>query len=165
MYKVKTNWYFSKNKTLDRFYHNSERFRWSLVLDNEYDDIKSFLPIEELERMDLFINKLFSEIKICTNQILEWSRLIQQQNLSRKELAQKVFEKPKEVKSIFWFALELQQDNNSFQSLYDKIVEFIKNNLSNKRNFDSMRSALLSNLSLNDFPLPKNYKKKKNDDN
>lgn len=57
-FKIKTAWYFTKNKAIDRFFRNAERWVWKLVLDNEYDDLKPLLPAETVARMQRFIAAL-----------------------------------------------------------------------------------------------------------
>lgn len=46
MLKIKTNWYFGLNKSLDKIKSCSERHLWISILKEEYDDIKCFLPPE-----------------------------------------------------------------------------------------------------------------------
>lgn len=44
MLKIKTDWYFTLNHSLDKIKSCSERHLWKSILSEEYDDIKSFLP-------------------------------------------------------------------------------------------------------------------------
>mgnify|MGYP001081301794 CR=1 len=40
MYKIKTQWYFSLNKSLDLLKHRSERHLWQSILEEKFDDVK-----------------------------------------------------------------------------------------------------------------------------
>eukprot|EP01125_Pyxidicula_operculata_P014542 TRINITY_DN4853_c0_g1_i1.p1 TRINITY_DN4853_c0_g1~~TRINITY_DN4853_c0_g1_i1.p1 ORF type:complete len:385 (+),score=50.52 TRINITY_DN4853_c0_g1_i1:74-1228(+) len=65
MFKIKTNWYFSLNKTLDKIKNRSERHLWKSILNEEYDDIKTFLSDDMRVRMDEFAVELNNRIQIA----------------------------------------------------------------------------------------------------
>jgi hypothetical protein len=66
MLKIKTNWYFTLNHSLDKIKSCSERHLWKSILSEEYDDIKSFLP--EKLRYWLLNNCISDIFRVATDQ-------------------------------------------------------------------------------------------------
>jgi hypothetical protein len=57
--------YFEKNKALDRFFRNAERWVWKLVLDNEYDDIKPLLAQQNVQGDTYVLVCVFVCVCVC----------------------------------------------------------------------------------------------------
>eukprot|EP01127_Copromyxa_protea_P022600 TRINITY_DN8192_c0_g1_i1.p1 TRINITY_DN8192_c0_g1~~TRINITY_DN8192_c0_g1_i1.p1 ORF type:complete len:445 (+),score=96.80 TRINITY_DN8192_c0_g1_i1:55-1389(+) len=71
MLKIKTNWYFDLNHSLDKIKSCSERHLWKSILEEKYDDIKSFLPNKLREATDAFSNELDDRINILVHQVID----------------------------------------------------------------------------------------------
>lgn len=76
MYKIKTAWYCELNKTLDlisrsRSLHGSEMNVWKVILEEKYDDLRTWLAEEDRQAMDRFAQDLLKEVGLIPKRLQE----------------------------------------------------------------------------------------------
>ncbi|ELR12940.1 uncharacterized protein ACA1_096000 [Acanthamoeba castellanii str. Neff] len=74
MYKIKTAWYCDLNKTLDlvsrsRSQHGSEMDVWKVILEEKYDDLRTWLAADDRNAMDHFARDLLKEIGLSCRRL------------------------------------------------------------------------------------------------
>jgi T4 RnlA family RNA ligase len=60
MYKLKTTWYsqVNKDRNLIASDKTSEKHMWRVVIEGRYDDIKPYLPSEDVDKLNTFYNEM-----------------------------------------------------------------------------------------------------------
>lgn len=87
MIKIKTNWYFTLNKTLDKIKNCSERHLWKSILNEEYDDIKTFLPPRLRVATDAFGETISEHLSRLVLEIFNALAAADEQKLNGKDFA------------------------------------------------------------------------------
>jgi len=150
MLKIKTNWYFTLNKSLDKIRNCSERHLWISILKEEYDDIKVFLPANLRSEMDAFSIQLNTRIHQATENLLK--KVSEQYDKPKKEFSIWVQKLQPHEKRIVWVIREILEKNGgsiqediAFQ-VRKVLIDFILNNLNNTKNWKATGVPLLDNL-------------------
>jgi T4 RnlA family RNA ligase len=78
MYKIKTRWYCEINRTLDlvssvRSSHGSEMDCWRVILEEKYDDLRTWLSEGDRKAMDHFGQDLISEIAKTARKMFDYA--------------------------------------------------------------------------------------------
>lgn len=150
-YKIKTSWYFSKNKALDHFFRNAERFVWNMVLQNEYDDIKSLLSTETVEQMQRFISALMAAMEASKTRL--WKLFLDHQDLSDAQFATQIIASlgKGSPEGGILYKLRRKQITSETQ-LFEEIVHVTKNGCGgSKKSFDGVQHYLCGSLVLDHF--------------
>lgn len=137
-YKTKTHWYFRYNKLLDKFYRNTERIRWQLVLENTYDDLKPFLPPRDRRIMDDFIADMMGALKSTCNNL--WDRVQQCKDMTDAAFGTAM---TCPEMSVLW---KIRKGVVAKEDLLEPVVALLKTSMSSKKTFDVMRSRLCPNV-------------------
>uniref|UniRef100_A0A6B2L4J3 T4 RNA ligase 1-like N-terminal domain-containing protein n=1 Tax=Arcella intermedia TaxID=1963864 RepID=A0A6B2L4J3_9EUKA len=166
MLKIKTNWYFSLNKSLDKIRRCSERHLWISILKEEYDDIRTFLEPNIRTEIDKFAVELNQRLELATIQFIQNIQLYNDKD--KKAFASYVNSLPGGwQRRVSWIVretiekhnktalLQLEQDSDLRFSVRKALVEYILSNLGTTKAWTSTAVLLLGGLKLNLQKRPK----------
>lgn len=151
MYKIKTNWYFSLNKSLDKIKNCSERHLWKCILNEEFDDLKGYLPEQVRLEMEKFAIKLNNRLNSASIKLFD---LVYEshKDSSRREFAEFIKGQPVYSRKILWAIKDLidqtpEDKKSSIQisSIRNIIIDAVKSTLTNAKSWEGS-VALLDNL-------------------
>jgi len=151
MLKIKTNWYFTLNKSLDKIRNCSERHLWLSILKEEYDDIKSFLPADLRTQMDAFAATLNLHIHQTSERLLK--NVFEQSKIPKKEFSSWVQTLKSHEKRIAWMIREIVETNEGLKQeeilflVRKALIDFIVVNLGTTKNWKATGIPLLDNIS------------------
>jgi len=150
MLKIKTNWYFSLNKSLDKIKNCSERHLWISILKEEYDDIKVFLPTNLRSAMDAFAIQLNVHIHQTTERLMKM--VLEQSGKAKKDFSSWVQKLESHEKRIVWVVRDIieknegsKQEDVAFQ-IRKALIGFILTNLGTSKNWKATGIPLLDNI-------------------
>ena len=140
MIKIKTNWYFELSKKLDLVKNPNEKHLWKFVLDNEYDDVKSFLPAHLRDKYDRFASDLIKNLEATAKRIQQGV-----EDYKKKENTADVQAKNKRIFSD-WVRKEIPEPERAvWYALYegadpiDNVVMTVKRNIGDITKLNKIR--------------------------
>jgi len=143
---------------LQKTRHNNEKFVWTNILNNSYDDMKTYIDPENRLWLDKFAEDLLDICYIVAEEIEKDAKQIMEdcQNDNNK-ISQIVNTKDKSISSIYW---SIMKGKNALENL----VKLILRNID--KHFEEMRT-LLGGINIIDYKPKKeiNFEIKILDDN
>lgn len=162
MYKVKTNWYFTKHRSLSFLKFAGERHVWEAILRETLDDVKPFLPDEIRVAIERFSTDLLAKIRESAERILETVRNSRVCSMERKQFVEQIANKAVGMEravllKVFEEEEILAKSGNSVQltSVVQRVVDAVISCLGSKKAMGKMKS-LTGDLSYETYR-PKNF--------
>jgi RNA ligase len=165
MYKIKTQWYFSLNKSLDLLKHRSERHLWQSILEEKFDDVKAYLPDDLREIMVQFAEDLTANIEKTARRILETVETARKTHTTKKDMARFVSQQPPIEKGLLFKIAELfdTQPSVTVGHVTPILVEHLAMNVGTTKSLLKV-SPLVNNISFAEYTKGKVFNIPKDED-
>eukprot|EP01130_Rhizamoeba_saxonica_P017232 TRINITY_DN8270_c0_g1_i1.p1 TRINITY_DN8270_c0_g1~~TRINITY_DN8270_c0_g1_i1.p1 ORF type:complete len:303 (-),score=47.06 TRINITY_DN8270_c0_g1_i1:24-932(-) len=138
MYKIKTNWYFSINKKLDKIKNGSVRHLWQCVLEEEYDDVKTFLSPTYRRCMDDFVERLGEALVRISHRLMnELKEKVLEQDLENRGKLAEISRTCDMPQKLFWSLIDNYHKSDLNFITRKLLVDYILSNLSTYKKFES----------------------------
>jgi len=143
MIKVKTMWYYNLSRGLSvETNSNSEKFLWKTILENKYDDAKSFIAIDERPTLDKFAEELVNRLEDKSISMKKEVNVFKQNGSDKKTFTDWV--KNKEHDGLYWQLF--LEDSNPTEVTFKHIIKV----LNAKKGFEKVKT-LAGDLSFKSF--------------
>jgi T4 RnlA family RNA ligase len=182
MYKIKTQWYFSLNKSLDLLKHRSERHLWQSILEEKFDDVKgkwhdmfralnrlihfaAYLPDDLREIMVQFAEDLTANIEKTARRMLETVETARKTHTTKKDMARFVSQQPPIEKGLLFKIAELfdTQPSVTVGHATPILVEHLAMNVGTTKSLLKV-SPLVDNISFAEYTKGKVFNISKDED-
>lgn len=134
--KVKGAWYSHLHKTLDHLRYEKDVIR--LILDENLDDAKPFLPEDLVTASDKFAKEIHQGVRKTASDFY-WEVQADYDNFNggRKRFADRVMSERKEVSKFLFAVWDRLEDGED--SVYDYLIEVISNSTGTQTKVDHVR--------------------------
>eukprot|EP01130_Rhizamoeba_saxonica_P013456 TRINITY_DN5745_c0_g1_i1.p1 TRINITY_DN5745_c0_g1~~TRINITY_DN5745_c0_g1_i1.p1 ORF type:complete len:279 (-),score=63.10 TRINITY_DN5745_c0_g1_i1:24-860(-) len=146
LYKLKTHWYHTLGPNLHRFNmskHNNEKYIMKSILNNDYDDIKPYIPDDKREYLDRFADDIVENAESLgssiNNEVEQWKRVNDEND--RKAFSEWVSEQDRIYQPVY-FSIVNGKDP------FEAVVALALRNISN--HFD-ITTTLLGGIKFSDY--------------
>lgn len=143
MAKVKCEWYCQIHRAKDAL--TQDRNIVETILDNNIDDLKPHLPVEDRERLEVFEAEIIARIAETVAGLVNTVQELQRKGIDRKTFA---LEFAGNIDALTRSAIFTLFDDPS--DAYDVVVKTIKNKLTKNVNYDILKAGWLKGINFND---------------
>lgn len=146
MSKAKSDWYVAIHKAKEAILW--DRNIVELILDNNLDDVKAHLPIEDRDRIQKFEDDITSSIKLRASSIYRnVIKFVDDMKIDRKTFA---LEYAKHFDSTTKSLIFSLWDDNSHERAFDLVINTIRKNLTKNTNYNILRQNWFPNIKFNE---------------